>query len=202
MTGELPSLLEWFELKDELRTGWVLRGVESPESVAAHAWGVAALCLLYAEPAGVDRETAVTMALLHDLGEARIGDVPMDAPDDESYPSPAEKERTEREAVADLTAPFDDHEELRTRWEEFEAGETPTAAFVGDMDMIDSCLQALAYEREDRYDPDSNLTEYDDLDEFFATAAAEIRTDIGEELFGRIEAAYEAEVGRERQLDP
>ncbi|RLM40517.1 HD domain-containing protein, partial [Haloarcula sp. Atlit-47R] len=47
MTNELDSLLEWFELKDELRTGWVLRNIDSPESVAAHTWGTASLCLLY-----------------------------------------------------------------------------------------------------------------------------------------------------------
>ncbi|ELY59953.1 HD domain-containing protein, partial [Natronococcus jeotgali] len=68
MTDELGSLLEWFDLKDELRTGWELRNINSPESVAAHTWGAAALCLLYAEREEVDRQKAVTMALIHDLG--------------------------------------------------------------------------------------------------------------------------------------
>src|SRR5690606_5214441 len=64
-----------FRLKDEARGGWLLRGVRDPESVAAHSWGTALLCLLYADDAGVDRDRAMVMALVHDLAEARTGDV-------------------------------------------------------------------------------------------------------------------------------
>lgn len=67
MTDKLGSLLELLELKDERRTGWVLRNIEAPESVAAHTWGMATLCLLYARQVDVDREKAVTVALIHDL---------------------------------------------------------------------------------------------------------------------------------------
>lgn len=202
MTDEVPSLAEWFELKDERRTGWVLREVDSPESVAGHSWGVATLCLLYAERAGIDREKAVAMALVHDIGEARVGDIPMRAEDGDRPVPEGEKEAAEREAVIDLTAPFGD-EEIHALWEEFEAGETPAATFVQDMDQIDSCLQALKYERQSRYDEDKvneQFTEHDNLDEFFATAAGEIRTGVAEDLFRRITAEYEQEIGRECQL--
>lgn len=202
MNDELHSLLEWFDLKDERRTGWVLRNVDSPESVAAHTWGTAALCLLFAEREDVDRERAVAMALLHDLGEARTGDVATRAEDGRQTVDAPQKEAAERSAVTDLVDPFETGE-LLALWEEYEARETPTARFVKDMDLIDSCLQALKYERQSRYDdaePNDNFSEFENLDEFFATAAPRIRTDLGETLFEQLKAAYERELGRPCRL--
>ncbi|MCO8244156.1 HD family hydrolase [Haladaptatus sp. AB643] len=202
MSDELHSLLEWFDLKDELRTGWVLRNIEAPESVAAHTWGTASLCLLYAGRADVDRERAVTMALIHDLGEARTGDIATRAEDGREIISAAEKEAAERSAVTDLVSPFEDGE-LVSLWEEYEARETRTARFVKDMDLVDNCLQALKYESQNRYDEaksNDHFDEFENLDEFFATAAPRFQTQLGEELFERIKTEYENEIGRECQL--
>lgn len=69
--SQIDVLLEAYELKDELRSGWQLRKIADPESVAAHTWGTATLCLLFADEAGIDRGRAVSMALVHDLAEAR-----------------------------------------------------------------------------------------------------------------------------------
>ncbi|KZN26498.1 phosphohydrolase [Haladaptatus sp. R4] len=202
MSDELHSLLEWFDLKDELRTGWVLRNIEAPESVAAHTWGTASLCLLYAGRADVDRERAVTMALIHDLGEARTGDIATRAEDGRETISAAEKEAAERNAVTDLVSPFEDGE-LVSLWEEYEARETRTARFVKDMDLVDNCLQALKYESQNRYDDtesNDHFDEFENLDEFFATAAPRFQTQLGEELFERTKTEYENEIGRECQL--
>ncbi len=204
MADELAALLEALELKDESRTGWVLRGIESPESVAAHTWGVATLCLYYADRAdGVDRDRAVSMALVHDLGEARIGDVATRAEDGTQRVDGDEKVARERDAIAALLEPFDGDDEFRSLWEGYEARETPTARFVKDMDLIDNCLQALKYEREGCYDETERndaFTEYENLDEFFATAAPRLRTTVGERLFEAIKGRYEREIGRECQL--
>ncbi|QCW04391.1 HD domain-containing protein [Natrinema pallidum] len=204
MADELDALLEALELKDERRTGWVLRGIESPESVAAHTWGVATLCLCYADRAdNVDRDRAVSMALVHDLGEARTGDVATRAEDGNQRVDAEEKVARERDAITDLLEPFDRNDEFRSLWQAYEARETPTARFVKDMDLIDNCLQALKYEREERYDEtDRNeaFDEYENLDEFFATAAPRLRTPIGERLFEAIKTRYECEIGRECQL--
>ncbi|ELY47929.1 MULTISPECIES: HD domain-containing protein [Natronorubrum] len=204
MADKLDSLLELLELKDELRTGWVLRGIESPESVAAHTWGTATLCLFYADRADVDRDRAVSMALVHDLAEARTGDIPTRAADvdDTQELSSDEKERLERAAITDLLEPFETDEWL-SLWEEYEARETPTAQFVKDMDLLDNCLQALQYEREDRYDetePNDAFTEYENLDEFFATAAPRLTTSVGKLLFEQVKTRYEAEIGRDCML--
>ncbi|WP_254522755.1 HD domain-containing protein [Natrinema caseinilyticum] len=206
MVTELDALLEVLELKDERRTGWVLRGIENPESVAAHTWGTALLCLLYADrtEGAVDRDRAISMALVHDLAEARTGDFATRADDENQRVTAAEKAALEREAITALLDPFRDRDrDTLSLWEEYEARRTPTAQFVKDMDLIDNCLQALAYERTDRYDAADTsdaFSRFENVDEFFATAAPRIRTEIGDALFETIKARYEREIGRDCQL--
>jgi len=61
------------------RAGYVLRGVADPESVPAHSHYVSLLTLLFVEeyPDQFDREKAVAMALIHDLSEVKLMDIPM-----------------------------------------------------------------------------------------------------------------------------
>ncbi|HEQ72408.1 MAG TPA: HD family hydrolase, partial [Spirochaetia bacterium] len=65
------------------RAGWVLRGVPDPESVAAHSHFTALLVMLFVDryPDHWDREKALTMALIHDLPEAFLMDIPMPVSD-------------------------------------------------------------------------------------------------------------------------
>jgi putative hydrolases of HD superfamily len=70
-------LLEALSLKNLPRTGWVLRGAPR-ESVAEHTHGTAVIALMLSrmEKLGAADEAAlVRIALLHDLHEARIGDL-------------------------------------------------------------------------------------------------------------------------------
>ena len=68
------NLLEMLELKQLSRTGWVRSGVENPESVAAHSWGMAVLALRLA-PKELDTEKILSLCLVHDLPEVRVGDL-------------------------------------------------------------------------------------------------------------------------------
>lgn len=191
MTDRVDAVLRALALKDESRTGWDLRGVTDPESVAAHSWSVAYLTLLYADAAGVNADRALRMAVLHDLGEAIVGDVATRADPGADTPDADVMEEREHAAVAELLAPFDeDHEAL---WAAYEARESPEARFVKDMDLVDMCLQAVVYERGDRYagDDGANFDAYDDLDEFFATAEPRISTVVGRELFEAARERYE-----------
>ena len=202
-TDPLDGLVEALALKDEARTGWVLRGVTDPESVAAHSWGVTLLTLLYADAfdESVDRERALALATVHDLGEAKTGDVPTRADPDAKTPSDAEQHAREREAMAEFARILDGDAlpapdvDLPALFREYEACETVEARLVHDLDKVEMLVQALAYERADRYDPAAGTPEafaaYDDLDEFFATADAAIESSLGRRLYERIHAAYE-----------
>lgn len=206
--SEVDGLLSALRLKDERRTGWQLRGIDAPETVAGHTWGVAYLCLLYADRAGVDPDAAVRLAVVHDLAEAETGDEPTRADASADQPDPEAKERCERDAIEQLLAPFkhgqpsdeQTHPEQRDRgsprglWEEYEARDSPEAQFVKDMDLVDMCLQALYYERAKRYDATVDqpaFEEYDRLDEFFATAEPRVQTDVGRALYDAVHERYQ-----------
>lgn len=137
-------------LKDVLRQGWVDRGHPSPESVAAHSWGVAFLVLMLL-PEELDLERALTYAVIHDLAEAWIGDL---TPRDGVHPD--DKHRMEAEAIQQHLP------ELYERWQAYEAQQDAEARFVKQLDRLDMALQADRYR--DRLDPA----------EFFASAAAGI----------------------------
>ena len=197
LDGALNAVLAAYELKAERRTGWQLRGVERPESVAAHSWGVAYLVAalgdrLARDLPDVDLDRALRLAVVHDVAEAETGDVPTRADSTADAVDPASKEAAERDALRDLAGPLPDR--IRDAWEAYEARESPEAVLVKECDLLDACLQAVAYERDDRYDPERGdpdaFREYDRLDEFFATAAPRIRTDAGRELFDAIRERY------------
>jgi len=73
----LPFLLEALSLKNLPRTGWVLRRAPR-ESVAEHTYGTAIISLVLSRMEklnSADEAALVRLALLHDLHEARIGDL-------------------------------------------------------------------------------------------------------------------------------
>ena len=74
----LDLLLQANVLKTTPRTGWHLRWVPDPENVAAHSWGTAMVALVLAEMSDVelDRGRMLTMAMLHDLAETEVSDIP------------------------------------------------------------------------------------------------------------------------------
>jgi putative hydrolase of HD superfamily len=188
-------------LKDEPRTGWLLRGVEDPESVAAHSWGVALLTLVYGPDADVDVGHALRLAVVHDVAEAVTGDVATRAEEGAQRVAPDEKHRRERAAMDALAGPLGDP--IREAWAEYEARETPAARFVKDMDLVDQCLQAWVYERAGRYAPGEAdaFERYDALDEFFATAEPRVRTPTGEALLTALRERYERAKRERREGD-
>ena len=195
----LDAVLAAYDLKDERRTGWQLRGVDAPESVAAHSWGVAYLVLTLGDRfredlPGVDLDRTLRLAVVHDVAEAETGDVATRADSTAEAVDRGAKEATEREAMTDLAGPLP--ERVRDAWEAYEARDSPEAILVKECDLLDTCLQAVIYERDDRYDPERGepdaFREYDDLDEFFATAEPRLRTDAGRALFAAIRERYRA----------
>ena len=195
----VDAVLDAYALKDERRTGWQLRGVDDPESVAAHSWGVAYLVLALGdrfrgELPGLDIDRALRLAVVHDVAEAETGDVARRADAHAETIDPETKATAERRVMEDLAGPLPD--DLREAWETYEARDSPEAVLVKECDLLDVCLQAVIYERDDRYEPESGdpeaFREYEALDEFFATTDARLRTETGRELFGRLRRRYEA----------
>jgi putative hydrolase of HD superfamily len=144
-----PLITAYFELchlKQLYRQGWLRRGVPSErcESIAEHSFGVAllALWLAHATP-DLDVDKAVCMALLHDLGEVYAGDIiPSDGV------SEAEKHRLEAEAVNRILYRLAGGRGFIDLWDVFEAGLTPEARFVRQIDRLEMGLQAAVYQRQ------------------------------------------------------
>ncbi len=178
-------------LKDQPRSGWVQHGVEAAESVAAHAWGTAYLCLLFADAAGVDQGKAVAIAVLHDVAEAVTGDFATRLAAQDRQITEEAKADAELAAVQGLLPGGVSH--LRELWLEYEERSSPEALFVRDMNLIDMCLQALKYERDGRYDPTVYVPSqggHRHLDEFFAGASPRLTTELAVQLFETVHGWY------------
>ena len=126
------TMREWLGLKDILRTGWVRAGVDSPESVAAHSWGMSVLAM-HLCPENLDRMRVIEMCLVHDLPEVEVGDL---TPNDDT----STKSKDEHRAMTRLAPQWLD------LFEEYEAQETEEANFVKYLDKLDMALMARIYE--------------------------------------------------------
>lgn len=127
------------------RTGWLQRGLQNVESVADHSFGVAALALvvgdLYPE---LDRGRLLATALLHDMAEALIGDLPASA---SRLIGKAAKHSAERRAMLELLGGLPLADGYLELWEEYSQGATPEARLVKALDRLEMLAQTLAYER-------------------------------------------------------
>lgn len=188
--SEISFLLRSMELNEVLRAGWVDRGVEDPQDVAGHSWGVSFLTMLYAgEAEDVDPEKALQMAVIHDLPESEVGDTI------EGNGRSVERSRQfreERRALEKIVDGSTFGERLIELWTDFENRASKEAVFVRDMDKIDMCLQALRYSTSERYDPAEIPSDNDGLEEFFESAESTVRTDVGRTLFEDIYREYES----------
>ena len=63
-------------LKTTKRTGWVMRGVHAPESIADHMYRMSLMSMIASFSNGaLDTNRCIRLALIHDLAEARVGDI-------------------------------------------------------------------------------------------------------------------------------
>jgi len=147
------NLLEILRLKNIQRAGWVRAGIQNPESVAAHSWGMSMLALKLTPPT-LDLVRVLSLCIVHDVPEVRVGDL---TPHDDT----TNKARDEHEAMTEL-AP-----EWITLFEEYEHGQSPEAQFVKQLDKLDMALQA------ENYQVDYNIS----LDEFIESARQRIVDD-------------------------
>jgi len=148
----LSLLLELQRLKRLDRTGWVLRGLApGAESVAAHSYGVAFAAMLLADEVRargveVDVERVLRLALLHDLAEARTGDMPRTMA---LYYGAEARRAAERAAFDDMTRDLEERRRANygALHADYEERASLEARLVKAADVIDLLSQALAFER-------------------------------------------------------
>jgi putative hydrolases of HD superfamily len=134
-SGVADFLYEVGHLKRTLRTGWAL-GRMASESVADHSYRTAVIAMVMAAIVGADSNVAAAIALIHDLPEARIGDLNHLARRyfDESKPF--------MEVIHDQTQklPPSVSSVIAERGMQWESGSTVEAAVARDADVIESIL--------------------------------------------------------------
>jgi 5'-deoxynucleotidase YfbR-like HD superfamily hydrolase len=174
----LNTLTRLLPLDDLPRTGWILRGVPDPESIAGHILGTAHLALALAprEDPPLDLGRVLGMVLVHDLPEAASGDLPRGL-------LPAEiKHAIEHGLATKLITPLGSA--AAEAWAEFQAGETREARFARLCDRLQLGVRLVGYLRAGRRGLDEFRGGLEALDTAEFPAAAGLRSEILAELTG------------------
>lgn len=172
---ETDELLRLYSRMDRLaelpRTGWLVAGIDNPESVADHTYGVLVVALWLADrvEADVDVERVLRIALLHDAGEALLTDLPRPVKELMGRESVEEAEtRACRELFGEVGEAWSDAAEAYRRQDSDEA------RLVKAADRIQMAAKALVYRSQHRGD----LRRFAD--------AVETDEDFGFPLVGRV----------------
>ena len=144
---ELDKVLrDFLTLKKIRRTGWQLRGIREGESIADHCFGVVFLThfLCPLVNAKLDRNKAVSIAIVHEIGETRVGDIPYVA-----LKYFQNKDEMETMAINDVLSPLGKNitEESLELFREFEDGTTLEGRFVKAIDKLEMLVTAAEYEK-------------------------------------------------------
>jgi len=131
---QLAFIRELDLLKHVLRRTRV-PGSERLENAAEHSWHAAmvAVALVEHADASVDLARVVRMLLIHDVVEIDAGDTFLY--DEAGAAGQAEREQRAAQRLFGLL-PDDQAAELRTLWDEFEAGATPDAVYARAIDRL------------------------------------------------------------------
>ena len=140
----LARLLALQPLETLQRTGWVLRGIAEPETIAGHVLGTCHAILALAprvEPP-LDVERCLAIALVHDAPEALLGDLPRTAA--ELLPPGAKREAEEKAARLVLGGLSPLAEEL---FAEYRSQATREARFARLCDRLQMGVRMVGYRR-------------------------------------------------------
>jgi 5'-deoxynucleotidase YfbR-like HD superfamily hydrolase len=140
LAGVAAFLFEAGHLKNIPRAGWLLLGMQQPESVAEHSFRIGVVGIALATLEGADIGRVAALCLMHDMHETRIGDVPSVG---RAYVTTAVPEAITANQVssmpAEVAAVF---QEITAEYEDTETLESRVAH---DADKIETLLQASEY---------------------------------------------------------
>jgi putative hydrolase of HD superfamily len=144
------KLIKFFDEANQLkkikRQGWVIDKVENPETVAEHTFRTALMCMFLGKDKNLDMEKVMKMAIIHDLAEAKIGDIVTYWRFKKAVPR-EDKIKKEKRAIQEMFSELKEYNEIFNLWIEFEEGKTKEAKFVRQIEKLEMSLQALEYER-------------------------------------------------------
>ncbi len=140
-------------LKNLPRTRWLLAGVAQPESLADHTCLVAIYALFLAEAVNADPAAqglgrpldvgrVVSLALIHDLAESLLTDLPKRST---AALGAEAKHAAEERIIADLLGDLPGGARYIDLWREYDAGSTPEARLVKDVDKLEMVMQSVRY---------------------------------------------------------
>jgi len=200
-------------LKTTPRTGWVMQEAGPRiESVADHSWRIGLMAMVASSasssssssPSKYDTNRCIKMALVHDLAEAKVGDITphCGVSDDDKHARelkaitemtqkltnlPGMISSSEEDEKGDASSSSSSStklspvgQEILELWKEYEAGVTEEAKLVKDMDKLEMILQALEYETDGKNKKS--------LDGFFDGTRGKWKTPIGEAWGKEIES--------------
>lgn len=176
MNNFIDFFIDVGKLKKQKRSGWVLRGVKNPETIAEHSFRVALMGWILADKKEkLNIERIIKMALIHDICEVYAGDItPYDSilpknkkdlkklmrtnprfSNSEKRELALEKHKKEWQALVRITSRLERklREEILDLWLDYEEGQTKEGRFLKQVDKVENLLQALEYWKKDKNFP-------------------------------------------------
>ncbi len=146
----MKNIVDFFQIAERLECEYRLTRMSdgAPQAVASHSWNMAMMAMVlrpYLNNA-VNMERVYELCLLHDLPEAIAHDVPLHEQTDAVR---VKKHLDEQAAVKQIVGLLDDNE-IRARFDEYDARTSAESRLVKALDVLDTavqhlCAQDLAY---------------------------------------------------------
>jgi len=132
-------LFEIETLKKIKRAGWKRVGIGNPDSIAEHAFSTAQIAYILAKMEKANASKAALIALFHDNGEARIGDIDLVG---KLY---LKSEKGEEKAFLDQVKKLPGKGEIQQFFKEWKEQKTKEAIIARDADLLEGAIQAKFY---------------------------------------------------------
>jgi putative hydrolase of HD superfamily len=125
-------------LKRIKRAGWKRVGIENPDSVAEHIFCTAQIAYILAKMEKANAQKAALIALFHDNGEARVGDIDLVG---KLYLKTEKEESAFSDQIKNLPA----EEEIQQFFKEWKEQKTKEAIVAKDADLLEGAIQTKFY---------------------------------------------------------